>query len=259
MTRELAEREARRRFGNYGAQKEKTRDADIFTWLDAMIDDTRYAIRMLRHSPAFTLVTVLSLALGIGANTAIFTLINAVMLRSLPVAHPEELVQITMPGGNQSFTNPVWEQIRDNQKIFNGAFAYSTMRFNLAASGEVRYAAGNLVSGDYFRTLGRATGARTTLLGHRRSARLSVDRRVERRVLAIGVRRRTRCARENHLAQHARVSDRRRGAGRIRGTRGRSRHAGVRADLHRAGIPRGKHVPRSTQRLVAHAHGAHAP
>ena len=101
MTRELAEREARRRFGNYGAQKENTRDADIFTWLDAMIDDTRYAIRMLRHSPAFTLVTVLSLALGIGANTAIFTLINAVMLRSLPVAHPEELVQITMPGGNR--------------------------------------------------------------------------------------------------------------------------------------------------------------
>jgi predicted permease len=154
MTRELAEHEARRRFGNYGAQKEKTRDAGIFTWLDAMIDDTRYAIRMLRHSPAFTLVTVLSLALGIGANTAIFTLINAVMLRSLPVAHPEELVQLTMPGGQQSFTNPVWEQIRDNQKTFSGAFAYSTMRFNLVTSGEVRYAAGNLVSGDYFRTLG---------------------------------------------------------------------------------------------------------
>jgi len=127
MNREQAEREARRRFGNYGAQKEKTRDADIFAWLDAMIDDTRYAIRMLRHSPAFTLVTVLSLALGIGANTAIFTLINAVMLRSLPVAHPEELVQLTMPGGQQSFTNPVWEQIRDDQKIFNGAFAYATL------------------------------------------------------------------------------------------------------------------------------------
>ena len=154
MAREAAGREARRRFGNYGVQKEKTRDADIFTWLDEMIDDTRYAIRMLRHSPAFTLVTVLSLALGIGANTAIFTLINAVMLRSLPVAHPEELVQLTMPGGNRAFTNPVWEQIRDNQRIFNGAFAYSTMRFNLVTSGEVRYATGNLVSGDYFRTLG---------------------------------------------------------------------------------------------------------
>ena len=50
MTRELAEREARRRFGNFGAQKENTRDADIFTWLDAMIDDTRYAVRMLRHA-----------------------------------------------------------------------------------------------------------------------------------------------------------------------------------------------------------------
>jgi len=154
MSREMAELEARRRFGNFGAQKEQTRDADILTWLDSMIDDTRYAIRMLRNSPAFTLVVIFSLALGIGANTAIFTLINAVMLRSLPVAHPEELVQLTMPGGQQSFTNPVWEQIRDNQKIFNGAFAYSSIRFNLVTSGEVRYALGNFVSGDYFRTLG---------------------------------------------------------------------------------------------------------
>src|SRR4029078_6915689 len=146
-------------------QKEKTRDADIFTWLDAVVDDTRYAIRMLRHSPAFTLVAVLSLALGIGANTAIFTLINAVLLRSLPVAHPEELVRLTSPGGNQSFTNPVWEQIRDNQKVFNGAFAYSTIRFNLVTGGEVRYALGNFVSGDYFRTLGVQPSAGRLLSG----------------------------------------------------------------------------------------------
>src|SRR5512133_891508 len=96
MSREAAVYEARRRFGNVGAQKEKTRDVDVFQWLDSFIDDVRYAARMLRSSPAFTLVAVFSLALGIGANTAIFTLINAVMLRSLPVAHPEELVRLTM-------------------------------------------------------------------------------------------------------------------------------------------------------------------
>ena len=258
MTREIAEREARRRFGNYGAQKERTRDADIFTWLDSIIDDMRYAVRMLRHSPAFALVAILSLALGIGANTAIFTLVNAVMLRSLPVAHPEELVQITMRR-ESAFTNPIWEQIRDNQKIFNGAFAYSAMRFNLVASGEVRYADRQPREWRLLPHAWRSAGARTTVLRRRRPARVLADRRVERRVLAIGVRRRPERARENDLAQLASVSDRRRRASWIRRTRRRSRHAGVRADLHRARVPRAKHLSRSPQRLVAHADGAHAP
>jgi predicted permease len=154
MSRDAAGREARRRFGNYGSQKEHTRDVDIFAWLDSLIDDLRYAVRMLAHARAFSVVAILSLALGIGANTAIFTLINAVMLRSLPVAHPEELVQLSAIDGNESFTNPVWEQIRDHQTVFNGAFAYATMRFNLTSTGEVRHANGNLVSGDFFRVLG---------------------------------------------------------------------------------------------------------
>ena len=147
-----------------------------------------------------------------------------------------------MPGGNQSFTNPVWEQIRDHQNIFNGAFAYSTMRFNLVASGEVRYAAGNLGERRLLPHARSPARARATLLGRRRSARLSVDRRAERRVSGDRRTAETRRPRENDLAQHTRLSDRRRGAGGIRRTRGRPRHAGVRADLRRAGIPRAKHV-----------------
>jgi predicted permease len=128
----------------------------------AFAQDLRYAVRALRTSPAFTAVAVLSLALGIGANTAIFSLIDAVMLKYLPVSHPEELVQVTMGQQGGMFTNPIWEQLRDRQDVFSGVLAYGTTRFNLTAGGESRYAQGNWASGDFFSTLGvRAVLGRT--------------------------------------------------------------------------------------------------
>src|SRR5215212_5239524 len=90
-----AELMARRQFGNPTFQRERTRDADVVAWLDSLAGDIRYGLRALRRSPAFTAVAILSLALGIGANTAIYTLIDAVVLRSLPVPHPEQIVAIT--------------------------------------------------------------------------------------------------------------------------------------------------------------------
>ncbi|MGH9667895.1 MAG: ABC transporter permease, partial [Bryobacteraceae bacterium] len=89
--------------------------------LDSLWQDLRYAIRALRSSPGFTAVAILSLALGIGANTAIFSLIDAVMLKSLPVSHPEQLLQVTM-GTGQYPSNLIWEQIRDRQDVFSGIF-----------------------------------------------------------------------------------------------------------------------------------------
>ena len=156
MTEPDARREARRRFGNPSVQRERTRDTDILTWLESLGADVRYALRALRASPGFAIVAILSLGLGIGANTAIFSLINAVVLRSLPVERPEELMQVTMGGKEREtvFTNPIWEQVRDRQDGFSGAFAYGSAEFNLTAGGEVRRAAGNWVSGDYFSTLG---------------------------------------------------------------------------------------------------------
>ena len=122
---------------------------------DHVLQDVRYALRALRSSPGFAAIAILSLALGIGANTAIFSLINAVILRTLPVSHPEQLVELGMKTKDgHSFTNPIWEQVRDRQDVFSGAFAYSPIRFNLAGGGEVRNANANWVSGDYFRTLG---------------------------------------------------------------------------------------------------------
>src|SRR5271166_5830886 len=120
---------------------------------DAVTQDLRYAIRALRSSPGFAAVAILSLALGIGANTAIFSLIDSVILKTLPVNHPEQLVQVMM-GKNQSFTNPIWEQLRDHQDVFSGIFAYGGGRFNLAAGGEARYAQSNYVAGQFFNTLG---------------------------------------------------------------------------------------------------------
>jgi len=123
--------------------------------LSDLLRDFRYGIRALRSSPGFTAVAVLSLALGMGANTAIFSLINALMLKSLPVSHPEQLVQVMM--GHESyvgFNNPTWEHLRDRQDVFSGVFAYGRWGFNLADGGEAHTVNGNYVSGRYFETLG---------------------------------------------------------------------------------------------------------
>lgn len=161
MTPEAARFEARRRFGNMGLQRERTRERDLFAWLDTLIADLRYAARALLAAPGFALVAIFSLALGIGANTAIFSILDAVMLKSLPVEHPEELVALTRGGGGGGgvFTNPLWEAVRDRQDVFSGLFAFGDESFNLTAGGEARRVAGGLVSGDFFSTL----GVRTTL------------------------------------------------------------------------------------------------
>src|SRR3984885_3246501 len=90
---------------------------------DAIMRDVRYAMRTLRSTPGFAAVAILSLALGIGANTAIFSLIDSLLLKALPVSHPEQLLQVTM-GKDEYFTNPIWEQLRDRQDVFSGMFAY---------------------------------------------------------------------------------------------------------------------------------------
>src|SRR5438128_8866610 len=111
-------------------------------WIESIWRDLRYGARLLRRSPGFALVGILSLALGIGANTAIFQLLNAVRLRSLPVRNAEELVYLkpsnshgrsgNFRGSFSTFTNPIWEQIRDHQQAFSGIAAWNSTSFNLA-------------------------------------------------------------------------------------------------------------------------------
>jgi len=155
-TPDAAEREARRRLGHATTQRERTREVDVAAALDAFAADVRYAARALRRTPGYTIVAVLSLALGIGANTAIFSVVDAVMLRSLPVRDPQEIAQV-FAGGSDAFTNPIWEQIRDQQNQFGEAMAFSQHGFSVSANGESRRLAGDWVSGNYFRMLGVGT------------------------------------------------------------------------------------------------------
>jgi putative ABC transport system permease protein len=123
--------------------------------------DIRYSLRMLRKNPGFAAVAILTLALGIGANTAIFSLIDTVMLRLLPVERPEELVQIGMMtpkfgngGPRTTYTNPLWEELRDHQDVFSGVLAWGSSSFNLAQGGVVQNVRGIYASGGYFAALG---------------------------------------------------------------------------------------------------------
>ncbi len=159
MQRREAEHQARLRFGHRQGVKEATRDAGILAWLENLAGDLRYALRGLKANPGFTSTVVLSLALGIGANTAIFSLLNAVLLKSLPVANPSELVQVTMGADQEEFTNPIWEEFRRTQDAFSGVFAFSSESFNLADGGEAHPVDGDYVGGDFFSTLGLAPAA----------------------------------------------------------------------------------------------------
>ncbi|HET7840745.1 MAG TPA: ABC transporter permease, partial [Terriglobia bacterium] len=159
-TAEQARAGAAREFGNVALVKEVTRDMWGARWLETLLQDIRYGLRQLRKNPGFAVVAVLTLSLGIGANTAIFSLINAIMLRALPVEKPEELFQvkkydptwISVEAGG--FTNPLWEQFRDQQDVFSRVFAWGIREFNLAHGGPVQPAEGMWVSGGFFQTLG---------------------------------------------------------------------------------------------------------
>lgn len=166
LERGEAERQARIHFGHRDGVREETRDIGIISWLETSASDVRYAVRGLKADPGFTLTVVFSLALGIGANTAIFSLINAVLLKSLPVAEPRQLMELTMGKDHGDvFTNPIWEAVRRDQRVFSGVFAYADESFNLAEGGEARRVDGNYVGGEYFATLGLAPAAGRLLSG----------------------------------------------------------------------------------------------
>jgi putative ABC transport system permease protein len=135
------------------------------------MNDLRLAFRALRATPIVSAVAIASLALGIGANTAIFSLVNSLMLRSLPVADPDRLAMVVDPANeSRAWSNPTWEQIRDRSDVFDGAFAWWPARFNLARGGEARFVSGIWASGDFFRVLGvpAATGRTFTVDDDRR-------------------------------------------------------------------------------------------
>jgi putative ABC transport system permease protein len=125
--------------------------------LSSLAGDVRLALRKMRQTPIVSSVALLSLALGIGANVAIFSLVNALILKELPVSEPDRLVIVGLedPRSPQTtFTNPIWEYVRDHQHVLAGIAAYGNPRFNLNSGGETRNAQGLFVDGRFFQTLG---------------------------------------------------------------------------------------------------------
>ncbi len=158
-----AELRARRDFGPIELAREECRQETPGFAMEVLLRDTRYALRWLRWSPAFTVAAITTLAFGIGANTALFQLLDAVRLRALPIRNPQTLVMVQLADrtgwrGSQAsqypaLTNPLWEQFRDTQTAFSGALAWGNATFGLTGTTN-HLARGLFVSGDYFRILG---------------------------------------------------------------------------------------------------------
>jgi putative ABC transport system permease protein len=128
--------------------------------IESLVRDLRFALGVMRRTPIVSGVAMLSLALGIGANVAVFNLVNALMLKALPIHAPEQLVVLGQPPRdpgrqpNRSFTYPQWEYLRDHQDFFATVLAAGNARFNLQAGGEARPATGLYVNGRFLDALG---------------------------------------------------------------------------------------------------------
>jgi predicted permease len=164
MTRTEAARAARIEMGGVEVVKENVRSASWESHIETVWSDLRFGARLLRLNPMFAAAAILSLALGIGANTAIFQLIDAVRLRTLPVKNAQEIARVAIDhrngaSGNFSSRYPdvtyaMWEQIHAQQQGFSKLFAWGPNLFNVAPGGEVHNVQGLWVSGEFFETLG---------------------------------------------------------------------------------------------------------
>jgi putative ABC transport system permease protein len=156
MRPEEARRRARLEFGALDCVKEEVRDTRWEIHAENLLRDFRHALRAMRTSVPLTAVAILSLALGIGATTAIFSILYALMLKPLPVLQPDRLIEVARSDGVNLHSYATWQQIRDKQDIFSGVFAYNTWdtRFSLTDGDEKRGVSGLYVTGDFFRTLG---------------------------------------------------------------------------------------------------------
>jgi predicted permease len=155
-----ARRQAVLKFGPPQAMKEHYRDAEGLPAIEGFLQDARYTLRQFRNAPVFTLTATLSLALGIGANTAVFTVIEHVFMRAMPVSDPQELVFVTDQRSQEDqsprFSYPFYTALRDNQ-VMKGTAARFSLTLNATINGQVGRVRGELVSGNYFSVVGAAT------------------------------------------------------------------------------------------------------
>jgi len=156
---------ARRAFGSVSQAQERFYESTHWRWWDELRQDVRYGLRQLLRSPAFTAVAILTLALGIGANAAIFSLTDQILLRTLPVPDPQQLTVLRSPGPQngacwsdidncaQSFSYPTYKALREQASALSGLLAYRDVGINVSGHGATESGHGVLVSGNYFQTL----------------------------------------------------------------------------------------------------------
>ena len=159
LSPEQARQAAHRKLGNSTLIREEIYRMNSIRFFETVWQDVRYGLRTLVKSRAFTFVVIIALALGIGANTAIFSLINAALLKMLPVKNPEHLVEFKTVnpalGENNAFAYQAFKEFRDRNQVFSGMLAFCNLDFkiNVEVDGQGGVAKGQAVSGDYFSTL----------------------------------------------------------------------------------------------------------
>jgi len=170
LSPEDAHRAALRAFGSPALVREDVRATWNWNWLDSVWKDIRYALRGFRRAALFTAVAVVTLAFGIGANTAIFSLLDQVLLEMLPVKHPEQLVLVAMRGkqyggswGADHISYPIYEAFRDRNRVFSGMFCRYPLAVDFAAADRTMRVDAELVSGSYFPVLGVGAALGRTL------------------------------------------------------------------------------------------------
>src|SRR5207302_277804 len=141
MSPEEARGDAHRRFGGQGSALENSRDADIFVWVETILQDLRYGLRSLRQNPGVTAVALVSLALAIGANTAIFSVVNAVLLRALPYQAPDRIAMLwvtnTLNGAREMRASvPNFEDWKARSRAFEDLAAYREADAAFTLTGE---------------------------------------------------------------------------------------------------------------------------
>ena len=165
MSEEDAAHAAQREFGNATLIEEGSREVWRAPSIESLVADIRYGLRQLRRNPGFTIVVVLTLAFGIGANTAIFSVINALMLRTLTVREPRQLVAVGDPmrvhawsdgtPRTDLFSYPLYAQVRDHNDVFSSMLASAHLdSLQIRIDGGAEKVRGRLVTGNYFQTLG---------------------------------------------------------------------------------------------------------